>query len=359
MIDLDARGYADFDGHERVVLHRDPATGLHAIIAIHDRSLGPALGGCRMWPYEGETAAITDVLRLSRGMSYKSALAGLDLGGGKAVIIGDPRRDKTRDLMLAMGEFIDRLEGAYITAEDSGTRAGDMSVIAKRTAYVSGLAGADGGDPSPSTAYGVFLGLRTALAHRFGSTQLDGVRVALQGLGSVGFELARRLHAAGARLVVSDLDEARLRRAREELEAEVLPPGAILAAEADVFSPCALGAVLDWPTIAELRAPVVAGAANNQLADASCAVALKTRGVLYAPDFVVNAGGIVDIYWQYGKRDRASLQAKLEEVVPTLSRVFERADASGLSTHEAAEQMAGERLANGQHREAPACLPGP
>ena len=273
--------HPDFDAHEQVVFAHDPASGLRAIIAIHDTTLGPALGGCRIWGYASEAEALADVLRLSRGMSYKAALAGLPLGGGKAVVMTAPGRPKTPAMMRAMGAAVERLGGRYITAEDVGSSVADMDAVAAATAHVAGRDG-DGGDPSPFTARGVFLCLEAAVRHRLGR-DLAGVHVAVKGLGHVGFALAGMLHAAGARLTVADIDAGRVARAREAFGAAPAPVEAIAAVEADVFAPCALGGDLSEAAIPRLGAGIVCGAANNQLATAEDGMRLARRGRALLP----------------------------------------------------------------------------
>ncbi len=339
-----------FDGHEQVVFCHDRATGLKAIIAVHNRHLGPALGGCRMYPYADDEEALRDVLRLSRGMTYKSALAGLPLGGGKSVIIGDPFRGKSEALMRAMGRFIDSLGGRYIGAEDSGTGVADMQIMARETTHVAGFrertttTGPRTGDPSPSTACGTFVGLRTAVRHALGSGDLDGVRVAIQGLGNVGMHLAERLHNAGARLWVCDPVEARLREAVQRFGATSVSPDAIYGLDVEVFAPCAMGAVINDRTLPQLRARVVAGAANNQLDEPYHAQALQQRGIVYAPDYVINAGGIIDIFYEIQGDDEVAEMAKIEEIGVTLNAIFAEADASGETTAAIADRLAERRI---------------
>lgn len=340
----------DFAGHEQVVFCRDEASGLQAIIAIHNTRLGPALGGCRMWPYASEEEAVRDVLRLSRGMTYKSALAGLPLGGGKSVVIGNPRTDKTPALLDALARAVDRLGGRYIAAEDSGTSVADMQRMARLTPHVAGIhdkpseSGTRSGDPSPATARGTFVGIRAAVREALARDDLAGLRVAVQGLGNVGYDLARQLHAAGARLWVSDLHPEPLARARDELGATVVAPDAIHQAEVDVFAPCALGAILNDATIPQLRARIVAGAANNQLAAPRHDEALMRRGILYAPDYVINAGGIIDIHHERAGFDRAALIRHIEGIGDTLREIFARARAEGRPTGAIADTLAEARL---------------
>jgi leucine dehydrogenase len=307
-----------------------------------------------MWPYASDDEALTDVLRLSRGMTYKSALANLKLGGGKAVIIGDPARDKTDSLLHAMGDFIQGLGGRYITAEDSGTSVADMLKIGEKTRFVSGVdkVSAHGGDPSPSTAYGVFVSLREAVYHKLGRTDLNGVKVAIQGLGNVGYRLAQQLRDAGAELFVTDIIQANVDRAVRELNATAVKGDKIFSLDVDVFAPCALGAAINDQTIAQLKVSIVAGAANNQLATVQHGYQLHQRGILYAPDYVVNAGGIVDVYYQrkmfeenYGVENYAAdLEAKVEGIGATLREIFVRSDSENVPTFVIADQVAEERF---------------
>jgi leucine dehydrogenase len=342
----DYRKHPEFDAHEQVVIRHDLASGLRAIIAVHNTSRGPALGGCRMWPYRGEAEALTDALRLAKGMTYKSALADLPLGGGKAVIIGDPRRDKSRELLLAMATFIDSFEGRYITAEDSGTSVADMQIIGTRTPWAAGMCdeGPHGGDPSPATAYGTFVGLKAAVAHRFGAADLAGLRVAIQGVGNVGFHLAKHLSEAGATLFVADVFEDNRTRAVEMLGANPVTVDAIYDLDVDVFSPCAMGAVINDETLDRLKAPVIAGAANNQLATPCHGDRLQKRGTLYAPDYALNAGGIIDIAYQRQGGSREDMLAHVARIADTLTEIFERADAEGEPTYRVADQLAEERF---------------
>ncbi len=341
--------HREFDAHETVSWCFDAASGLRGIIAVHNTRLGHALGGCRMWPYASEAEALTDVLRLSRGMTYKAALAGLPQGGGKSVIIGDPRRDKTPAMITAMGHAVERLGGAYVIAEDSGTSVEDMRRIAAVTAHVGGLADAAAiasgrtGDPSPATARGVYIGLLAAVRHALGRDSLRGLKIAVQGLGSVGMRLARQLAADGAQLWVSDLHAPAVERAVAELGATAVPADAIHALDVDVFSPCALGAGLNALTIPQIRARVVAGAANNQLAvAASDGEALRARGITYAPDYCINAGGIIDIHYEGPAYDAAQVEAHLQRIGSTLTAIFTRAAQEHLPTHFVADRMAEE-----------------
>lgn len=337
----------DFRDHEQVVFASDDATGLRAIIAIHDTRRGPALGGCRFWAYGSEDEAIADALRLSRGMTYKSALARLPLGGGKCVVLGGAAEVKTPALLRALGLAIERLHGRYITAEDVGVSPHDLRIVGEATAHVAGLPETSG-DPSPSTARGVFVGVETAARRRLGAKSLDGVKVAVQGLGAVGRDLADRLHAAGAKLIVTDIRPDVVHRAVVELGADVAAINEIYDVEADVFAPCALGASLNDQTIPRLRASVVAGSANNQLARAFHGEELRKRGILYAPDYAINAGGIINIAHEDrtggSGHDAAAAATAIDRIAATLDEIFERAEAENLPTSAVADAMAEERL---------------
>jgi leucine dehydrogenase len=307
-----------------------------------------------MWPYASEAEAITDVLRLSRGMTYKAAMADLPYGGGKTVIIGDPRTGKSAALFRALGRAIDTLGGRYYTGEDVGTGPADMDFAAEETPYVLGSTrGGGSGDPSPVTARGVWLGIRAAVAHKLRRSDLAGVRVAIQGLGHVGSNLARLLVQDGARLIVADLDQARVERAADELAAKVVGSDAILSTACEVLAPCALGGVLNDDTIARLACKIVAGAANNQQLEDRHGAALHARGILYAPDYVINAGGLINIAMelQPGGYDRARALAQVAAIGTTLAEVFERAASTGLPTHEVADRIARERIAAGRRRQ--------
>jgi leucine dehydrogenase len=335
--------HAEFHDHEQVVYCHDEAAGLRAIIAIHNTNLGPALGGCRIWPYEDEEAALDDVLRLSRGMTYKAAIADLDLGGGKAVILADAKRDKTEALLRAFGRAVERLGGRYITAEDVGTNVADMDLIRQVTAHVSGTTGG-AGNPSPSTAHGVFIGMRAAAAHAFGSDELAGRRVAIQGLGSVGYALCRYLHDASARLIVTDVNAAAIERAVKDFGAEAVAPDAIYGVDADIFAPCALGGVIDDTTLPRLKVPIVAGSANNQLAEDRHGRALMQRGILYAPDYVINAGGLIDVARPVMGMDIEAARVKLRKIYDTLLDIFRRSAAENEPTSLVADRMAEARF---------------
>ncbi|MBT3330879.1 MAG: amino acid dehydrogenase [Rhodospirillaceae bacterium] len=339
-----------FRNHELVAFHQDPDSGLSAIIAIHSTALGPALGGCRYWSYDSDEDALDDVLRLSRGMTYKAALAGLSFGGGKAVIMApkDSSKDakKSPELLQAFGRFVHSLNGQYITAEDVGTCPDDMEIVHGNTPYVAGIAdgGAGDGDPSPATAYGVFHGLQAAVRARMGRNDLTGVHVAVQGLGHVGGYLAQYLGDAGARLTVADLDADRLAWARDTLGADVVAADAIYGVAADVFAPNAMGAILNDDTIPRLNACVVAGSANNQLAEDRHGTSLADRGILYAPDYVINAGGIISISHEGRAYNRDEAMAHCARIGDTLSEIFQRAGNEQRPTNEVADQLAEERV---------------
>lgn len=330
-------------GYEQVVSYKDAASGLHAIIAIHDAALGPALGGCRMWSYADEAQALDDVLRLSRGMTYKSAMADLPFGGGKSVIIGDPRKDKTDDLLKTFGCFVDSLDGRYITAEDVGTSAADMELIRSQTEHVAGLPD-QGGDPSPATAWGVFHGIRAAVRHVFSQDSLEGLTVAIQGVGNVGGHLADTLSLAGARLIVTDINDSIAHDVASRNYARVVSPDKIFDVETDVFAPCAMGAVLNDETIPRLTARIVAGSANNQLAEERHADSLIQRRILYTPDYVINAGGIMNIFYERPTYDHQAAFAHIGGIYYTLIDLFRRADAEGVSPYLMADRMAEERI---------------
>ena len=333
----------DFDGHEQVVFLTDEAAGLAAIIAIHSTRLGPAAGGCRAATYFSPDAALTDALRLSRGMSFKNALAGLPAGGGKAVIYRLGVNGRREAGFEAFGKAVDELGGIYVTAEDVGTGVPDMEVVARRTRFVAGLPsrpGQAGGDPSPWTALGVFVALEAAAGR-----PLAGARVAVQGLGSVGFKLCERLHQAGARLVVADVDRARALQAQDAFGADIESVERIHAADADVFSPNALGASLSIDTIPELGAPVVCGGANNQLATAEDGHRLLARGVTYAPDYVANAGGVINVMAEYLGEPADGVETRVRAIGGRMADLLAQARAQGLPPHEVADAMARERIA--------------
>lgn len=337
-----------FDGHEQVVFINDPAVSLKAIIAIHNTNLGPSLGGCRMWPYPTETEALHDVLRLSRGMTYKAAMAKVALGGGKSVIIADSAKEKRPELLHAMGRWIDRLGGRYITGEDVGTNTFDMAEIKKETPHVSCLRKEDGGygDPAPMTALGVFQSIRAGVERVLGAGGLQGLHVAVQGVGNVGSNLCRLLIEAGARLTVCDISEENLRSAAE-FGAVTVSPEAIYDVEADVFAPCAMGAILDDETIPRLRVKVVAGAANNQLAADRHGEALKARGIVYLPDYVANGGGLICCAAEWYRHDPEQVVAKVESIHETCLEILDRAAELDVPPNVASDQLAEQRFRGG------------
>ncbi len=333
--------HPSFSDHELVAFHHDHRSGLKAIIAVHNTALGPAVGGCRMYPYAGEADALHDVLRLSRGMTYKSALAGLPFGGGKSVIIGDPRKQKSRALLEAMGDFVHSLGGRYIIAEDVGTGVGDIRAIARRTPYVAGLDDNEhGGDPSPSTAYGVFLGIRAAVRHRYGKESLKDFAVSIQGLGHVGFKLARLLIEDGATVYGADINAANLERAAAELGVRPISSDEVLFLPVDVVAPCAMGAVWNADSIPRLRTGIVCGAANNQLATPEDGERLRQSGVLYCPDFVVNAGGIIEAHHQRRCSSECDRLTHIGRIETTLAKVFSLSRDRQVSTELVAREMA-------------------
>jgi len=336
----------DYDAHERVVFVRDASTGLCAIIAVHDTTLGPSLGGCRMWPYASEALAIRDVLRLSRGMTYKAALARVPLGGGKSVVIGDSRTQKTPGMLQAMGRAIESLGGRYIVGEDIGTNPDDMRELRKETRYVSCLRKEDGGygDPAPMTALGVFSAMRAAVVAVRRSDSLQGLRIAVQGVGNVGRNLCALLHEAGAALTVCDVYGPNALRAAEEFDAAVVEPEAIYSVQADIFAPCAMGGIVNADTISRLRASIIAGAANNQLADDGCGELLRQRSILYMPDYVANGGGLVSCAAEWYRYDPATVRERVLGIFDTCNEVIERARASGMTTNVAADAIARERI---------------
>lgn len=349
-----------YDNHEQVVFGYDEASGLKAIVAIHNSNLGPALGGCRMHPYACEADALADVLRLSKGMTYKSALAELPLGGGKSVIIGDPASDKGSELLEAMGGFVESLAGRYIAAKDMGITVQDLASMAKRSTHVSGIAQAvdangklRNGDPSPSTAYGVYCGIMAAVQRQFKRKDLDGIRVAIQGLGGVGYRLAVMLREQGAQLFVNDISPEAMQRAVKELDAQVVSAGEILTLDVDVLAPCAMGAVINDHNVEKIRAKIVAGAANNQLAESAHGERLFQRGILYAPDYVINAGGIIDCYYldRYdldSQQSPALLKTHVENIANTLDAIYHESTRAQLPTNVIADRMAEARFRPGK-----------
>lgn len=344
-------GYPDFDDHEGVHLFSDHKTGLRAVIAVHSTTLGPAAGGVRFWRYADSAAAVTDALRLSRGMSFKNAMAGLPMGGGKGVVLAPEGSAKTPELLEAFGRAVESLGGRYVTAEDVGMSEKDMITISQATRYVSGLpvaAGSAGGDPGPFTALGIYLGVKAAAKRTLGTDDMTGVRVAIQGVGSVGGGLARLLAKDGAVLTLADVNEAKAEQLASELGAATADPATILTIDADIVSPNALGAVLDATTIAALRCKAVAGGANNQLAKATDGTLLHDRGILYAPDYVINAGGIINVALEYlGQGDQAEVEARIARIPDRLVEVWDESDASGRPHSDVADSIAKRLIGRG------------
>ncbi|MEA3008351.1 MAG: leucine dehydrogenase [Sphingomonadales bacterium] len=336
--------FPDFDDHEAVHFVTDRASGLRAVIVVHSTFLGPAGGGVRFWHYAQPGEAVRDALRLSRGMSFKNAMAGLPLGGGKAVILADEGRTKTPEMLAAYGRAVEGLGGRYVTAEDVGMSVADMVALSKETRHVAGLPVAQGdvgGDPGPHTSYGVFLGVKAAVKRALGKDSLAGVHVAIQGAGSVASGLARRAAAEGARVTLADLDRARADALASEVGGEAVAPEAIMTLEADVLSPNALGAILTADSIAELRVPVVAGGANNQLATPADGQLIHQRGILYAPDYVINAGGIINVSTEYLKDgDQETVRARIEGIPVRLEQIWSESAATGRNPAEVADAMA-------------------
>ena len=330
-------------GHEEVVMCSDPSIGYRGILAVHSTRLGPALGGTRFWQYATDEEAITDALRLSRGMTYKNAVAGLNLGGGKSIIIGD---NKTRDrerIFRAHGRFVESLGGRYITAEDVGTSTTDMAFVHMETGHVAGLAGKSG-DPSPVTAHGVFRAVQASANRKWGSDSLEGKTVAVMGCGSVGSYLAKELHEAGAGLIVSDIDPAKVARVAKATGARVVEGDAIFSAKADIFAPCALGGIINDKTIPMLKVQIVAGGANNQLLEERHGDELAKRGILYAPDYVANAGGVINVYGEVAGWDAQRALDKADDIYDTILKVFDIAEVRRIPTYEAADRLAEQRL---------------
>lgn len=336
----------DWD-HEQVVFCRDQETGLKAIIAIHDTTLGPALGGCRFWDYESQDEALFDVLRLSRGMTYKAAVAGLPLGGGKSVLIGDPAKLKSEAFFKTFGRFVQSLGGRYITAEDVNIRVGDMNQVSLETKYVTGISPEKGGsgDPSPVTAWGVFCGIKAAAQFRLKRDSLKGLKVAVQGCGSVGRYLCDHLHSEGAELIITDINEQNIRLVKEKTGATVVAPEQIFSQDVDIFAPCALGAVLNDDTIAELKSPVVAGGANNQLLDEDKHMKMLTaKNILYAPDYVINAGGLINVCAELQGYQAEKARGDASKIFDTLLKIFKSSESQGMNTLLSANALAEERI---------------
>lgn len=340
-------GQLSFDDHEQVVFCNDKETGLKAIIGIHNTVLGPALGGTRMWNYDNEWAALNDALRLSRGMTYKSAITGLNLGGGKAVIIGDAKTQKTPEMMRKFGEFVHSLSGKYITAEDVGMDTEDMDIVREVTPYVTGISQDKGGagNPSPITAYGVFMGMKAAAQYKYGSDVLEDRVVYVEGIGNVGETLVEYLTQEGAQVHIADINQQRLEEVSSKYGATIYRGADLHAEKMDIYAPCALGATINDTTIQKLQASIVAGAANNQLADEhKHGMLLQQRGIVYAPDFLINAGGIINVYAELEGYDRSEIMRKTENIYTTTIEILNKAQESGVTTHAAAFEIAQARI---------------
>ncbi len=339
-------GQLSFDNHEQIVFCNDKDTGLKAIIGIHNTVLGPALGGTRMWQYNNEWEALNDVLRLSQGMTYKSAITGLNLGGGKAVIIGDAKTQKTPELMRKFGEFVHSLSGKYITAEDVGMNTEDMDIVRDVTPYVTGISESKGGsgNPSPITAYGVFMGMKAAAKFQYGSDVLEGKTIYVQGIGHVGEALVEHLVNEGARVTIDDINRERLEKVSAKYGVSIYEGNDLYSEPMDIYAPCALGATINDNTINKLKAKVIAGAANNQLAQDKHGRMLQDRGIVYAPDFLINAGGIINVFAELENYGKQEIIRKTENIYNTTLEILQRAKANGVTTHIAAVNAAKERI---------------
>jgi leucine dehydrogenase len=338
--------YMEKYDYEQMVICQDKQSGLKAIICIHDTTLGPALGGTRMWTYDNEDAAIEDALRLAKGMTYKNAAAGLNLGGGKTVIIGDPKKDKNEELFRAFGRYIQGLNGRYITAEDVGTTVEDMDLIYQETPFVTGVSPAFGssGNPSPVTAYGVYRGMKAAAKEAFGTDSLEGKVIAVQGVGHVAYTLCKHLHDEGASLIVTDINKEAVQRAVEDFGAKAVDIDDIYSVECDIFAPCALGAIINDDTISKIKAKVVAGAANNQLKETRHGDALHEMGIVYAPDYVINAGGVINVADELNGYNRERAMKKVETIYDNIESVIAISKRDNIPTYLAADRLAEERI---------------
>ncbi|CAA0223984.1 Glu/Leu/Phe/Val dehydrogenase [Tenacibaculum maritimum] len=340
-------GQLSFDGHEQIVFCNDEDTGLKAIIGIHNTVLGPALGGTRMWQYNNEWEALNDVLRLSRGMTFKAAITGLNLGGGKAVIIGNAKAQKNDALMRKFGEYVNSLSGKYITAEDVGMETRDMDIIREVTPHVTGISESKGGagNPSPVTAYGVYMGMKAASKYQFGTDNLEGKKVLVQGVGHVGETLVKHITNEGGQVFLNDINEARLAELSKKYNANVILGNDIYGLDVDIYAPCALGATINDTTINQLKAKVIAGAANNQLADEiKHGKMLKDKGIAYAPDFLINAGGIINVYAELEGYNRDEINRKTENIYTTTLDIFNLSAKEDITTHNAALNIAQSRI---------------
>lgn len=335
-------------GHEQLVFWSEPKFGYRGIIAIHDTTLGPALGGTRFWNYDSDADAILDATRLARGMSYKAAITGLNLGGGKSVIMGDNRTTDREMIFRAHGRAVESLGGRYITAEDVGTSPSDMDYVLMETEHVAGILGRSG-DPSPVTAFGTYVGIKAAAEHKWGDASLSGKHVAVQGLGHVGYYLCKHLHDEGAQLTVTDIDAERVQRCVDEFGATAVTPDAIYGIDADIFAPCALGAIINDDTLKVFKYDIIAGAANNQLARSRHAKEVHAKGILYAPDYVINAAGLINVYGELNDWDQSRSMKKAGEINKTLLDVFRLADDESTTTAAAADRLAEQRIADVRH----------
>jgi leucine dehydrogenase len=341
-------GQLSFDNHEQIVFCNDKDTGLKAIIGIHNTVLGPALGGTRMWQYNNEWEALNDALRLSRGMTFKSAVAGLNLGGGKAVIIGDAKTQKTPELMKRFGEFVHSLSGKYITAEDVGMETSDMDLVREVTPYVTGISESKGGagNPSPITAYGVYVGMKAAAKFKYGSDVLENKKVIVQGIGHVGETLVDHLTQEGAKVIITDINQARLEEVRAKYGAEIYTGENIYGLDADIYAPCALGATINDATINQLNVDIIAGAANNQLANETVhGKILMEKGIVYAPDFVINSGGIINVYAELEGYGKSEIKRKTDNIYNTTLEIISNAEANNITTHAASLAIAESKIA--------------
>lgn len=338
----------DFDNHEQVVFCADKESGLRAIIAVHDTNLGPAVGGCRMWDYASDDDAVVDALRLSKGMTYKNAVARLPFGGGKSVIIGNAKEIKSEQLFRAFGRQLERLGGSYYSAEDVNINCADVALMNKETNYVLGLEGKSG-NPSPFTAYGTFLGVKAALQHQRGHQDLTGIKVAVQGLGAVAYGLCKYLHEAGATLFVTDINQVAIDRVVNDFTATAVSIDEIYDLDVDVYAPCALGATINDETIPRIKATIIAGCANNQLAEPRHGEIIREKGILYAPDYVINAGGIINVYYETAPEgySEAASNKHVEGIYNTLTEIFARSEKEQKSTHIIADELAQEIITNG------------
>jgi leucine dehydrogenase len=335
----------DFDNHEQVVFCSDKDSGLKAIIAIHNTKLGPAVGGCRLWDYTNDEDALVDVLRLSKGMTYKNALAGLKMGGGKSVIIGNPKKVKSEQLFKAFGQALERLNGRYLSAEDVNITTHDIAIVNSVTSFVTGTEGKSG-NPAPFTALGTFLGIKASVKHKLNKDNLTNITVAVQGLGSVGYQLCHYLNKAGAKLIITDINQVSLKKAAKEFDAKIVALDEIYDQDIDVYAPCALGATINDSTLRRLKAVIVAGCANNQLAEASHDQALFDQGILYAPDYVINAGGIINISFEDNYDIKKSTQ-KVEKIYHTLLDIYQQSTRKNIPTGIIADKMAREIIRKG------------